>query len=346
MKAAALREGAIVALDVPEPPAPGSGQLQISVDSCGICGSDLSLSKDAENFVRVAERGKFPLAAFDHTRIVVPGHEYAGTVNAVGDGVSEFAVGDRVTGIGVATDPIVGVPTIIGYSNEYPGGFGERITVDASFARHVPDTLSLEAASLAEPLHVGETHVQQSQIGAGEAALVIGAGTIGLGVVIALAARRVSPIIVVEPSPRRRELAAALGAHVVIEPPEEGPVAALDGVIDGQRVIAYECSGRNGTLGFLAENLPFGSAIQVVASPFAEEGFVPVIAQWHQIVINFGSGSVDDPYGHTLSRLARGLINPDLFITGRVGVTGVGQAFEDLKDPEAHIKILVRPGDH
>jgi threonine dehydrogenase-like Zn-dependent dehydrogenase len=345
MRAAALRDGAIVATDVPEPPPPADGQLQIAVDSCGICGSDLSLSKDAENFVRVAERGRFPLAVFDPVRPVVPGHEYAGTVSAVGPAVDGFSVGDRVTGIGVATDPVSGVPTIIGYSNEYPGGFAERITVDASFARHVPDGLSLEAASLAEPLHVGETHVQQSRIGAGEAALVIGAGTIGLGVIIGLAARGIAPIVVVEPSPRRRELASVLGAHAVVEPPRAGPVAALDGLVDGQRVVAYECSGRRGTLGFLAENLPFGSAIQVVASPFAEETFVPVIAQWHQLLINFGSGPVDDPYGRTLGRLADGLIDPELFITGRVGVADVARAFEDLRDPEAHIKILVRPGD-
>lgn len=345
MRAAALREGEIVVTEVPEPPAPSAGQLQIEVAACGICGSDLSLVKDAENFVRVAERGRFPLAAFDPTRPVVPGHEYAGTVVAVGSDVADFGVGDPVTGIGVATDPGTGVPTIIGYSNDYPGGYAERVTVDAGYARHVPDGLSLEAATLAEPLHVGETHVQQSGIRADDVALVIGAGTIGLGVVIALAAREVPLIVVVEPSPRRRELAQTLGAHVVVEPPSQGPVAALADLAEGRRVVAYECSGRAGTLGFLAENLPFGSAIQVVASPFAEESFVPVVAQWHQIVINFGSGPVEDPYGRMLARLAAGRIDPDLFLTGQVGLDGVARAFEDLKDPEAYVKILVRPGD-
>ena len=343
MKAAQLVDGRLRTAVIADPPAPGRGQVQVAIDSCGICGSDLSLAKDPEKFVRVARRGEYGLADFDLARPVVPGHEFAGTVVVVGDGVSDFAVGDRVAGIGVVTEPGGGM-TIIGYSNDYPGGFAERVTVDAAWLRHVPETLTLEAASLAEPLHVGETHVQQSAIGPEDVALVVGAGTIGLGVVLALAARGCQLIVVVEPSPRRRELARVIGAHISTTPPESGPVAAIVGEARARRIIAYECSGRAGTIGKLVETLPHGSAIQVVASPFSEETFIPVIAQWRQLVINFGGGAVDDPYGVTLGRLADGSIDPELFITGRVGLDRVGEAFVSLQDPERHVKILVKPG--
>lgn len=343
MRATQLFGGDLRETVVADPPEPSNDQVQITIDSCGICGSDLSLARDTEKFVGVARRGRFEMAAFDTSRPVVPGHEFAGTVAVVGDGVTDYDVGDRVAGIGVVTEAD-GAMTIIGFSNDYPGGFAERVTVDAAWLRHVPEALSLEAASLAEPLHVGETHVQQSAIEPQDVALVIGAGTIGLGVVVALAARECPLIVVVEPSPRRRELARNLGAHVATPPPGTGPVAAIAEVADGRRVIAYECSGRAGTIRDLTESLPYGSAIQLVASPFSEETFIPVIAQWRQLTINFGSGPVDDPYGVTLGRLADGSIDPDLFITGRVGLGGVSAAFSDLRDPEGHVKILVKPG--
>lgn len=344
MRAVTILDGRVEVADISEPPGPGAGQVLIAVDSCGICGSDLSLWRDTKRFVDVSVQGGNVLSAFDPTRPVTPGHEFSGTVVQTGGGVDDFAVGDRVAGIGLATDPSTGIPTIIGYSNEYPGAFAERIVADASYLRHVPETLTLEAASLAEPLHVGETHVQQARIDEEGIALVIGAGPIGLGVVIALAARSVSMIVVVEPSPRRRELAVTLGAHRAVAPPDGGPAAALDDSARSNGVVhVFECSGRQGTLAELTRTLPYGSHIQVVASPFREETFIPVIAQWRQLVINFGSGPVDDPYGVTLGRLAAGEIPTELLITGRVGLDGVADALREVADPERHVKIVVQP---
>ena len=342
MRAAVLVGGNIQAGEASEPPAPGPRQLLVGIRATGICGSDLSLAKDAEKFVRVSLEGENVLSIFDPSKPVVPGHEFAGVVEGIGDDVSEFAIGDPVTGIGLATEPS-GAMTIIGYSNDYPGGFGQRIVIDADMARAIPAGLDFDAATLAEPLHVGETHVQQSGHGPQDLGLVIGAGTIGLGVVIALAQRKCPLIVVVEPSPKRRTLALELGAHVAVPPPSDGPASAIVSRTDGRRVIAYECSGRSGTIAILTRTLPHGSAVQVVASPFDEEAIVPVIAQWRQLSINFGSGPTQDPYGVTLSRLAAKEIDPTVFITGRVGIDGVAAAFESLKDPETHVKIVVDP---
>jgi (R,R)-butanediol dehydrogenase/meso-butanediol dehydrogenase/diacetyl reductase len=343
MKAATILDGSIEVRDIPLPPTLGPGQVLIRVKSCGICGSDLSLRKDPRNFVRVSELGGNTMSAFDPDRPVVPGHEFAGVVEAVAADVTAFSAGDHATGIGLVTDQETGEFTIIGYSNTYPGGYAQYIVVDADWARPVPEGMSFDTASLAEPLHVGEMHVQMSQVTQTDRALVIGAGTIGLGVIIALRERGLTDITVVEPSPRRRQLAETLGATSVVAPPAEGgPVAALDAASTA-RVVTYECSGRRGALEELFRTLPLGSYIQVVASPFSEEPIIPVIAQWRQLVVNFGGGPTDDPYGTTLQRLADGVIDADLFVTGHVDLEGVEQAFEDLKDPEAHVKILVHP---
>ncbi|MFE3443728.1 alcohol dehydrogenase catalytic domain-containing protein [Nocardia sp. NPDC059180] len=223
MRAAQFADGEFRVTEVADPPALGPGQLRIAVAACGICGSDLSMSKDPCRFVAVAEKAGYPLAVFDHQRPVVLGHEYAGTVVDTGADVTDFAIGDRVAGIGVSTDTGTGVPTIIGYSNEYHGGFGEFIVVDAFWVRHVPDGLSLEHATLAEPLHVGEMHVQQSGLTDADSALVIGCGPIGLGAILAAKAHGARTVIASEPSPARRALARALGADVVVDPNEQDP---------------------------------------------------------------------------------------------------------------------------
>ena len=125
-----LIDGQFTVTDVPEPPATGPGQLRIKVAACGICGSDLSMSKDPCRFVSVAAGAGFLFAVFDATRPVVLGHEWSGVVVETGPGVEDFKVDDRVTGLGITTEQN-GMPTIVGYSNDYHGAFGEYIVVDA-----------------------------------------------------------------------------------------------------------------------------------------------------------------------------------------------------------------------
>ncbi|MEU6582521.1 alcohol dehydrogenase catalytic domain-containing protein [Nocardia sp. NPDC046763] len=355
MRATQFLNGQFSPAEVAEPPALGPGQLRIAVAACGICGSDLSMSKDPCRFVQVAADSGYPLATFDTERPVVLGHEYAGTVTEIGSGVTDFAVGDRVAGIGLATEAATGIPTIIGYSNDYHGAFGESIVVDAFWVRHVPEGLSLEHATLAEPLHVGEMHVQQSGLTAEDSALVIGCGTIGLGAIIAAKAHGARLVVASEPSPKRRELARAVGADIVVDPNEQDPIEAwMTAVAQGDSVvgqsgtgilIAYECSGRAGIIGTLMRTMPFNSRIQVLAAPFADETIIPVVGQFRRIAVNFGHGPYENAYDITLERLASGAIDAEALITGRVGLDGVADAFTALRNPEEHVKILVLP-DH
>lgn len=341
MRAARLLAGALTVIDSAELPTLTAAQVRVAVHACGICGSDLSLAKDAQRFVRIAEEGGYDLAVFDPARPVTPGHEFSGTIVETGGEVDDFAVGDRVAGIGIATDAATGAMTIIGYSNTYPGALGEQVVVDAAWLRKVPDGLDLEAAALAEPLHVGEIHVQQSGWD-GAPAVVIGAGTVGLGAVLALSARAAESITVVEPSPRRRAAATELGAHRVVDPAET-PLADVLAEHDGP-VLVLECSGRPGALDELTRLVPVGSHLQVAASSFAPETFVPAIAQFRMLTVNFGSGAVDDPYGATLRRLADGLVDPASIITARLPLESVGEAFEALASPADHVKIMITPG--
>lgn len=344
MRAAQFADGEFTVTEVADPPAVGPGQLRIAVAACGICGSDLSMSKDPCRFVEVAEKAGYPLAVFDPRRPVVLGHEYAGTVVETGSGITDFAVGDRVAGIGVSTETGTGIPTIIGYSNEYHGGFGEFIVVDAFWVRHVPDGLA-RARHPGRTAACGRMHVQQSGLTAEDSALVIGCGPIGLGAILAAKAHGARTVIASEPSPGRRALARALGADIVVDPAEQDPVAVWNeqAAPSSGILIAYECSGRPGILDSLLHTLPFGSRIQVLAAGFAEETIVPVVGQFRMIAINFGHGSYERAYDTVLQRLADGEIDAEAIITGRVGLDGVADAFQALRDPDDHVKILVLP---
>jgi threonine dehydrogenase-like Zn-dependent dehydrogenase len=344
MRAAVFHAGEFSVADIPGPPAPGPGQVMLETAACGICGSDLSAAKDPQRFVEVSREAGNTLSIFDPNRPVVLGHEYAGRVIDSGPDVTSFAVGDRVTGIGLVTERESGLPTIIGYSNSYPGAFGQRLVVDASWVHHIPDGMSFEHATLAEPLHVGETHVQQSGLTHNHTAIVIGAGPIGLGTVAAARAHGAAHVIAVEPSARRREVALRLGAHVALDPPADDPLDAWRSRTGGQgSIIAFETSGRAGMINQLMHTLPAGSRIQVVGSSFRDEVIRPVVGQWRHIAINFGNGPVERPYEITLQRLASGEIDGDSLITGRVPLDGVAGAFDELRDPERHVKIVVLP---
>ncbi|MEU6657867.1 alcohol dehydrogenase catalytic domain-containing protein [Streptomyces sp. NPDC046821] len=348
MRAVQYLDGTFTLADAPELPALGPKQLRIEVAACGICGSDLTVSKDPCRFVQVVEGANYPLAQFDAQRPIVLGHEFAGIVAEAGAEVSDFAVGDRVTGLGIVTDTSTGIPKIIGYSNEYHGAFGEYIVVDSSWARHVPEGLSLEHAALAEPLHVGELHMQRSGLTSADSALVIGCGTIGLGAIIAAKARGTQTIIASEPSPKRRELALKMGADHVVDPNEQDPIELYNSLVaEGKTgdgiLIAYECSGRAGIINKLLHELPYDSRIQVLAAPFADETIIPVVGQLRRIAINFGHGPTERGYEIVLQRLADGEIDADAIITGRVGLDGVADAFTALRNPDEHVKILVLP---
>ncbi|MCX4671281.1 hypothetical protein OG453_32145 [Streptomyces sp. NBC_01381] len=114
----------------------------------------------------------------------------------------------------------------IGYANAFPGGFGERMVLQLAALVPVPDHVPPRVAALTEPLAVGFGNVARAAPAEGTGAVVIGAGPIGLGATAALVERGVAPVVVSEPSPRRRELAGRFGAHVVVDPAVRDPFDA------------------------------------------------------------------------------------------------------------------------
>ncbi len=219
-----------------EVPDPGPGEALLRVSHCGVCGTDLHLVLDG--WGRPGSIG---------------GHEYSGEIVALGDGASDWQIGDPVVGgpepsCGSCRPCEAGRPSLClaraapGVS-PFQGAFAEYVRVSVSQLLRVPPQLSLRDAALAEPLAVALHGITLARVGAGDRVLVTGAGPIGLLALAALRASGVEDVSVSEPHPLRRELAQQLGASRVVEPealdpprmPFEVPDSAVDAVL--------ECSG-------------------------------------------------------------------------------------------------------
>jgi threonine dehydrogenase-like Zn-dependent dehydrogenase len=102
----------------------------------------------------------------------------------------------------------------MGYSNTYVGGYAEQMLLAAPLMLEVPNGLPTEHAALTEPLAVGVHAVEKGALKGDEAPLVVGCGPVGLAVIAALRLRNIRPIVAADFSPKRRELAAQMGATV------------------------------------------------------------------------------------------------------------------------------------
>jgi (R,R)-butanediol dehydrogenase / meso-butanediol dehydrogenase / diacetyl reductase len=343
MQGVLFRNGHLELGEVPDPPSPGPGQVLIDVLACGICETDLAVYQNTDEFIEGATESGVGTYDFDPDEGIVMGHEYAGRVIEVGPSVATVAVGDIVSGYATIVDDD-GVTRVAGYSNRYPGGFGERMLVHEESLERSPAGVSPEVATLAEPMSIGEKAVQRSEIDPSAAALVLGAGPIGLGAIAALCERQITPIIAVEASVVRRSLATQAGATTVLALNDSELASRVLAQSEGRsRVIAFECTGESGMIDKLIYALPRGAKIMVVGAHVRDDVIRPWVAVYKAIVINFQHGDTTNAYPITLSRIASGKIDAESLITARVGLDGVAQAFRDLQGWNEHVRIIVMP---
>jgi len=210
--------------DVPDP-SPGAGEVLLDVGAAAICHSD----------IRVYLGQKHARAG------VIPGHEIAGTVATVGDGVRGLSIGDRVV-----VCPIVACGSCaycrsgrrqrcperktLGYDEN--GGLAQRVLLPAAIVSlghvlPVPDGLSLQRACLTEPLACVLNSLETCQLSAGQSLALIGAGPMGLCHILLARRLGAGAIIVSEVDEARADVARRLGATAVVDPRREDFVATV-----------------------------------------------------------------------------------------------------------------------
>jgi threonine dehydrogenase-like Zn-dependent dehydrogenase len=345
MRAAVLRSGAMVVRDdVPEP-SPGPMQVLVEVKACGICGSDLHFASHGADLLALMDEaegfGPVGAPAVQLDRDVFMGHEFAAEVLEAGPDTAAPPPGSLVTSV-----PLMVTPTGIdplAYSNTSIAGYAERMLLFAPLVLPVPNGLDARRAALTEPMAVGLHAVNKSGIGAGDGALVLGCGPVGLAVVAALQVRGIGPIVATDFSPSRRALAAGLGADEVVDPAEEEAFAAWGRAGAGKPVVVFEAIGVPGIIDDALRRAPVGTRIVVVGVCMQPDTIRPGFGIMKELSLQFVFGYDPTEFADSLKAIAEGAVDVAPLITGEVGLDGVPGAFADLADPKEHCKVLVVP---
>ena len=234
------------------------------------------------------------------------------------------------------------------------------MVLTTSLMLETPNGLAADIAALTEPMAVGAHGVSRATLDKDSVVLIVGMGPVGAAVLMNLKARGFGPIIAADFSQRRRELAETLGADVVIDPAVESPhdcwanfgvasgrpdpLAPLLAELSSKRAVIFECVGTPGVLQTIIAGAPFGSEIVLLGVCMEADTFHPSQAVTKEISIRTGVFYSAAEFAGSLHDLAEGIIDGRLLITDHVGLLGVADAFERLKNPEQQVKIIVEPG--
>jgi (R,R)-butanediol dehydrogenase / meso-butanediol dehydrogenase / diacetyl reductase len=328
-------------------PEPGPGEVLLDVAGNGICGSDL------HTYVGSSTGG-----ASMHVPGVVLGHEFAGTVRAVGDGIDDLAVG---TVVAVAPIEYCGTcwpcqrqwPQMCrrtalygGYGRPLHGGLAPQVCVSRRSAFAVPAGLDAMHAALTEPMAVAVHAVRRAPNLLGAAVLVLGAGPIGLGVLAAVTASGASITVVSDPSHARRAAASRFGATAVVDPTVEDPVGTVRDLTASGVDVVFDTTAVHAAFnqGVVALR-PRGTLVSVAG--WQEPARVEMgRAMTKEIDIRFSityEPAIDFPA--TLGLLASGAFHAEEMISDRIALDHVVDLGleELLHHVDRHLKIMVDP---
>lgn len=229
-------------------PQPGRNEVQVKLEYVGICGSDLHFYQEGR------------LGNWDLDGPLALGHEPGGVVSAVGEGVVNLKVGDKVAiepavGCGECEDCLKGHYNLcknvkmLAIPHERDGVNAEYCVHPASMCYKLPDNVDTMAGGLMEPLSVGFHATELSDARVGESAIILGSGCIGLCTLMCLKARGVSQIYVTDVLDKRLDKALELGATRVFNSRRENIEEFAKTLPDGGVDLVYECAGnRTATL--------------------------------------------------------------------------------------------------
>ncbi|QPM90494.1 zinc-dependent alcohol dehydrogenase [Pseudooceanicola algae] len=261
-------------------PTPGRAEVLVRVDAVAICATDLEI---LEYGTPAMVEGGAPF-----NKDFTPGHEYMGTVAALGPGVDQFAVGDRITvevhaGCGQCKRCRMGMYTSChNYGQNYGdhdkghrangfttnGGFAEYVVNNVNTMIPVPDDMSDEEATLV--VTAGTSMYGLTELGglvAGESVVVIGPGPIGLLAVAVAKSLGASPVILVGTRESRNEIGRKLGADIIINPREEDAVARVKELTGKGADYVIDCAGNETTVNQSVQMTNRGGRICLAAFP-------------------------------------------------------------------------------
>lgn len=336
--------------DIPEPEL-RPGTVAIDVAWCGICGTDLHEYLEGPIFVPPAGH---PHPISGESAPVTMGHEFSGTITALGQGVDDLEVGQNV----VVEPYIIAEDVDTGPGQSYQlskdmnfiglgghgGGLSEKIVVQRRWVHPIGD-IPLDQAALIEPLSVAHHAATRSGAAAGQTAIVGGAGPIGLLTAAVLKAKGLT-VFISELSEARKAMAESTGvADEVFDPRESDVAESVRQRTDGKGAdVGFECSSVPAVLDMLIDaTRPGGVIVNVSIWGHRPEVDLPSLVL-KEIDLRGTIGYAGD-HPETIRLVSEGTIDLSAFITARIGLDDlITGGFDELIDNnEHHVKIIVDP---
>jgi L-iditol 2-dehydrogenase len=328
--------------DLPKPAA-GLGEILVRVAACGVCGSDIH-GYDGSSGRRIPP--------------IVMGHEAAGTIAAVGAGITEFAEGDRVTFDSTiycgdcvhcrrGEVNLCDQRQVLGVScADYrrAGAFAEFVCVPSRIVYRLPGSLPFEEAAMLEAVSVAIHAVSLGQIAPSGTVLVVGAGMIGLLIVQALRAAGCSRIFAADIDQSRLKLAQGLGA-IPLPAAEGDTVAEVLRLTGGAGAdVAMEAVGNRETVKVAIEGVRKGGTVVLVGN-ISPEVTLPLQRVVTRQIRLQGSCASAGEYPRAIELLAGGAIRVKSLISAIAPLEEGPSWFERLHAREPNLmKVILRPG--
>ncbi|MWV45872.1 alcohol dehydrogenase catalytic domain-containing protein [Paenibacillus sp. HJL G12] len=322
------------------------GEVKVKVEWAGICGSDLHAYHHG---MGVQVGGPHPLTG--EQAPLTLGHEFAGTIAELGEGVSQYQVGDRV-----AIEPLIYCGEckycreghynlcekfgFIGLNAN--GGFAEYVVVKKHMLHKLPDQVTLEEGALIEPTAVAFQAVRSSKIKVGDNVAVFGAGPIGLLTILCAKAAGAAQIIAVDISPERLEKAKEVGATAVINAAEADTVKEIMALTGDGVAISYEAAGAQPTFTNAVMALKKGGECMVIAA-FAKPAQLDMTSLLVKEINVTASLAYRHVFPEVISLVEQGALDVKKVITKKIKLDQIVEdGLELLVQDKSQAKILVQ----
>lgn len=314
---------------VPDP-TPAPGQVVVRVDAVGICGTDVHIVG-----------GEFPPTPYP----IVPGHEFAGSVVALGSG-ADLRIGDTV-----AVDPSLFCGAChycaIGRGNlcerwgaigdTVDGAMAEYVAVPAANCHRLPETVSTTHGALVEPLSCAVHAFDVLPRALGSHYLLYGAGTMGLLMLQLARVAGAASVSVVDINTARLEVAHELGADAT------ATTAAEFDRPQGWEVV-IDCTGAIAAIEDGLGRVRRGGVFQQFGvAPGAATASISPFRIYNDEITIVGSMAVLHSFGRAVELMGKGVIDADTMITHGFGLPEFADALQTFRDGTGR-KIQIRPG--
>jgi 2-desacetyl-2-hydroxyethyl bacteriochlorophyllide A dehydrogenase len=344
MKAAVFYGTGDIRIENLSKPNIGSSEVLVATRAAGICGTDYNIFAG-------------------HSKVDVPrimGHEFTGEVVEIGLEVSGFKPGDRVV---IEPDITCGncyYCTTSGINNylceNHPivgetldGAFAELVKVPEKILYSLPNTIDFDKGALIEPLACAIHGSDQAKVKTGDHVIILGAGPIGLLLMMVSLLRGAAKIGIIEPNKSRREIAIELGADFALDPRDGDIRKEVLKMFNGRGadVVIVAVGRKNATEQAFTLARPGGMVCIVGLITQATSVNIPDPLKTfylNEITIVGTNGSPRGDFERSIRLLSAGRIDVEPLITHRLGLDDIGKAFSIIKEgKEPSMKILIFP---